>query len=342
MGKADIVNGITLSIVIPTYNRAPLLRFLLESIADDFSEWPADLELVVLDNASTDDTYRVLAEETARGVPVRVHRNVFNVGMDGNLAACFDAATGTYLWQIGDDEVLYRGTASFVLHFCRTREFGLLHLQGESFRHGEQQGHRQRVIPARPHAQVMTSQALIRRANVFLTFISANIVNRRAVAQLLPNFNSKAEANSHVPQMAWIYGALLASDCHYVIGAPLFGTLVGNTGGYRLVEVFGRNLQAITQRLLGARFPKATKIVSNAVLLRLLPNELMAQMNSSSKNCFAGENVRAELDSLFGDQPYFRMLVRHVLSESPWRRAAAFACIRLLNRVNRSFRFHLL
>lgn len=331
----------TLSIVVPTYNRGALLRFLLESVADDFETWPSDLELVVLDNASTDDTPAVVQALADRGVPIRPRFNKENIGMDANLAACFDAATGKYLWQIGDDELLYRGAASFVLDLCRHQDFGLLHLHGDSFGPNEQLETRSRSIPGQVTPTLVSSRTMIRLANVYLTFISANIINRRAV-EGLPGFNAKAETNTFLPHMAWIYGVLLARDDHFVIDSPFFGTLVGNTGGYRLVEVFGRNLHAVTQRRLANRFPASTRIVSNAALLRVLPSELRSQLDSGTAQAFVGEDVRSALRDLFGARFYYRILVRHVLSPSSDVRRWAYAMLNILNRVNRMLRFRLL
>lgn len=63
------------SVVLPTYNRSALLRRAIESVArQSFKDW----ELVVVDDASSDDTPRVLAEMKAKDNRIVVIRNETN------------------------------------------------------------------------------------------------------------------------------------------------------------------------------------------------------------------------------------------------------------------------
>jgi abequosyltransferase len=94
----------SLSLCITTYNRAGPLRECLDSIvrAGDGH----DIELVVSDNASTDDTPRVL-EEFARRVPwMRWYRLPQNIGGDRNFYRVTEAAAREYVWVVGDDDRL--------------------------------------------------------------------------------------------------------------------------------------------------------------------------------------------------------------------------------------------
>ena len=53
------------SVIVPVYNRAKVIRPCLDSILA--VDYPVDrLELIVVDNASTDDTPRVLEQYAAR------------------------------------------------------------------------------------------------------------------------------------------------------------------------------------------------------------------------------------------------------------------------------------
>ena len=55
-----------LSIVIPTFNRARLLRVTLPALAEQQTEEGVDYELLFVSNGSTDDTAEVLAEAQQR------------------------------------------------------------------------------------------------------------------------------------------------------------------------------------------------------------------------------------------------------------------------------------
>ena len=63
---------VTVSVVIPTRNRASLLADCLESLTSQRSATP--FEIVVVDNASTDRTPEFAAEAAARDPRVRVVR----------------------------------------------------------------------------------------------------------------------------------------------------------------------------------------------------------------------------------------------------------------------------
>lgn len=333
-----------LAITIPTYNRADLLGHLLQSIARDFERWPDDLELIVIDNASTDHTRKEVERYQARGVPIRLITNERNIGMDGNLAACFGVSQAKYLWQIGDDEVLHQGCAGYVLDFCRQRNFGLLHIECVGFSKGGQLGQLARKIPDDIRVRELDSARLFRQANIYLTFISSNVINRHAVLASQPTFDGKTETGTFLPQLAWIYGALKASDCHFHVRTPLFGALGGNTSGYRLVEVFGRNLLTITTRQLGDRLPQARTVMANAVLTRLLPGELvsLAKADELVSNRFETENLSRALDEAFGSSLYLRWCTKPLLSTSPARRWQTFFGVRVFNKLNRAMNYVLL
>lgn len=325
-----------LSIVIPTYNRAQLLRLLLDSIITDFAEWPVDLELIVIDNASTDGTREMLVDYAARCPALVVMTQPENIGMDGNLAACFGAASGKYFWQIGDDDLLFKGAASWVLSFCRRTSFGLLHLSNAALVPGRQAEQRLSRVPVpalRPAA--VDSTTMIRLANIFLTFISANVVNRRQLLASQPSFDFEGDLGTHIPQMAWIYGVLTCCSVHYLLRTPIFGALAGNTGGYALLEVFGKHLGRITSQRLAPQFPAASRVLDNATLLRLIPAQLVALRRRVTGNAFSDEDIGGTLDRLYGSRRYYRWLVRPIVLGAAWRSEAMFFALRVFNKVDR-------
>ena len=90
-----------ISILIPTYNKADLLRQCLESVlAQDF----ADYEIIVSDDCSTDNTADVV-RAVSDG---RIHyfRNAVNRGYGGNLSAGAAHASGAVLFLLGHDDIL--------------------------------------------------------------------------------------------------------------------------------------------------------------------------------------------------------------------------------------------
>lgn len=99
------MTSIKLSICIPTYNRAPHLRRCFEWLqADCRFDFP--FEIIVADNASTDDTKDVVQEAIDRGMPVRYCRAYQNTGMIPNMVGAFHLGRGDYLVYLADDDRL--------------------------------------------------------------------------------------------------------------------------------------------------------------------------------------------------------------------------------------------
>jgi acetyltransferase-like isoleucine patch superfamily enzyme len=94
----------TLSVMIPTYNCAKYLRDAITSVLEQDYE---DFELIITDNASTDDTQDVIREFT--DARIQSHRNPRNLGISGNLNRCMELASGKYLRHLCADDALLPG-----------------------------------------------------------------------------------------------------------------------------------------------------------------------------------------------------------------------------------------
>ena len=92
------------SIMVPTFNRASLLEECLDSA---LGQTMADLEVVVVDGASTDATWDVCREYAEKDSRVRVFRDPQNTGPARGWLRCVEEARGrygTFLWS--DDMLL--------------------------------------------------------------------------------------------------------------------------------------------------------------------------------------------------------------------------------------------
>jgi glycosyltransferase involved in cell wall biosynthesis len=89
------------SIGIPVYNGGKFFRETLDSfLAQTFS----DFELVIADNASTDETEDIAREYAARDRRVRYFRNTSNIGLSRNHNRVFELSCGEYFkWAPADD-----------------------------------------------------------------------------------------------------------------------------------------------------------------------------------------------------------------------------------------------
>jgi glycosyltransferase involved in cell wall biosynthesis len=90
------------SVGMPVFNGA---NFLRRSIGSVLAQEYQDLELIISDNGSTDETESICRELAARDSRIRYHRNAENVGAARNYNTVFHLARGQYFkWAAHDDE----------------------------------------------------------------------------------------------------------------------------------------------------------------------------------------------------------------------------------------------
>ena len=98
-----------LSICIPTYNRADILRNNLEIISEQLNENRTnEVEIIVSDNCSPDITREVAANMQKLGLPIVYNRNAENIGADGNFLKCMTIASGKYVYYRDGFKVILR------------------------------------------------------------------------------------------------------------------------------------------------------------------------------------------------------------------------------------------
>jgi glycosyltransferase involved in cell wall biosynthesis len=93
-----------LSICIPTYNRAKLLRETLAHLREVCGD---DVEIVISDNCSGDDTQDAIRSFASRFSHFRAIRQPENRGGIANFAAALSVASGKYLYPLSDDDRIY-------------------------------------------------------------------------------------------------------------------------------------------------------------------------------------------------------------------------------------------
>jgi glycosyltransferase involved in cell wall biosynthesis len=91
------------SIGLPLRNAGESVRGVVESV---LAQDHADIELVISDNASTDDSQDVCQALAEKDERIRYHRQAENIGLMNNFVFVLRAARGRYFRWIGDDDRL--------------------------------------------------------------------------------------------------------------------------------------------------------------------------------------------------------------------------------------------
>lgn len=113
--------GKLLTIALPTYNRAALLDRQLAWLAQAVAGWGDTCEVLISDNCSSDTTREVIARwrDAFGGVDLRTQRHPENIGAVRNIASCIEAANGTFVWTISDDDQISDQALPYVLDALR-------------------------------------------------------------------------------------------------------------------------------------------------------------------------------------------------------------------------------
>lgn len=101
-----------LSICIATYNRS---RFIGETLDSILCQLPSDVELIVVDGASPDDTEKVVRPYHERSANLRYFREPENSGVDKDYDKAVNYARGEFCWLMTDDDLLLPGAIRRVL-----------------------------------------------------------------------------------------------------------------------------------------------------------------------------------------------------------------------------------
>ena len=99
--RSDVGADVKISVAIATYNRAAMVR---EAVEAALAQSCAPHEIVVADDASTDETSEVLARLAAGERRVRVIRREANSGGAGNWNAAMNATRGDVIAWCSDDD----------------------------------------------------------------------------------------------------------------------------------------------------------------------------------------------------------------------------------------------
>lgn len=97
---------IDFSVVIPTLNRAHLVN---HGIISALKQKGVLVEVIVLDDCSTDDTERKVRE--LKDKRIKYFKNKERLGYALNLKKCFYKSTGHYIFTLGDDDFILEDNA---------------------------------------------------------------------------------------------------------------------------------------------------------------------------------------------------------------------------------------
>lgn len=108
-----------LSICIPTYNREKYLKECLDSIVNQ--EWfnIDEIEIVISDNASEDNTTDLVKSYQEKYKNIKYFRNDENLWFDRNLDNTINNASWNFCWTLSDDEIIIEWWLNYIKNIIK-------------------------------------------------------------------------------------------------------------------------------------------------------------------------------------------------------------------------------
>ena len=171
-----MADDVRLSFCITTRNRAAYIGQTLENVLE---QCPPDVEVVVVDGASTDNTVDVVRAIAASHPNLRLVTPERNSGLDADYDLSVREARGTYCWMFTDDDLLVPGAVQRVLAACSTNPIAVVpDASVHSVDLGEVERDRRLPRDGKERYSAEEGQALFRDCGYHLTFIGAVVVRR--------------------------------------------------------------------------------------------------------------------------------------------------------------------
>lgn len=268
-GVVPPVSAPTLSLCLPTYKRAALLDGALRAVLEQITpEIIPQVEVLILDNASPDDTPAVVARARADfpHVPLHYTRRPENIGPDANFTDALTRARGEFLYLLSDDDVLLPGAVAKLLELIAAHPgFDAFGLNTRLFIHSPHEDTAGIFRLERDVALTSRDDALV-FLGTHITFLSC-IAFRRANV-LGKDYTDKA--GTVLIQAFFFVDALAPGRGFYVTRQPLLAQRADNNQGFDFFQVFVTNFDWVLRYALQNGYSGAAVRRVRAKVLRFV------------------------------------------------------------------------
>jgi abequosyltransferase len=205
-----IDDSIVLSISIPTFNRAPLLKRCLESLFVLNKAKDLPIEVSVYNNGSADNTDEVVRAFIADGYPIRYTHVSPAINGNLNIYQCYQKARGRYVLCLGDDDAFVANTLDKIVQYLSTADIGVFYLSTHNINTNTYQVPFTGTLRCKTYTE---AESFVRASNIMVTFISANIIRNPQLADDAP----PADDYLNFYQVPLILGQIFARPTNVVI-----------------------------------------------------------------------------------------------------------------------------
>lgn len=222
---------IKLTIAIPTYNRCQYLLETLKSIIPQIND---DVEVIISDNASTDNTKEAI-QEYIRKYNIKYYRNEKNLGMDYNFLNCMKKAKGKYIHLMSDDDLMFDNAVRRIINYIDTFDPDYIHLNSVSFWERTENCGQINRIHIEEDVISIDKDTYMEILGVYITYLSATIIKKENFEKI---DNPERYIGTYFLHSHVLMETLKEKGKVIVTKEPYIWSRMHNSGGFNLYEVW--------------------------------------------------------------------------------------------------------
>ena len=143
--KAENRNMVKTSIIVPVYNTADYLKECFESI---FNQTQKEIEIIVINDGSTDDSLHILEEIKKEHPEIKIFSQD-NQGLGNSRNKGIDLATGEFIYFMDSDDCLADNALECCYQYAKDYQLDVLMFDAETFgniKHDDEHYNRTKII----------------------------------------------------------------------------------------------------------------------------------------------------------------------------------------------------
>jgi len=317
-----------LTIAIPTYNRAKLLELCLDSIIEQVKRSPESIEILLFNNASTDNTSEVARKYIAEYPSIHYSENDKNYGPDYNIAKCFRLAKAKYVWVFSDDDLLLPRALERIMPLLKGEDLGIIALQARFYIDSVNKS----LYPYAElsHKLYHNPIELAREIHYWLTYITGIIVNKEIACRRGVYYPNE---DSYLIQLGWVIPALFSNWPSAKVETPLILGRALPVLDFKLFYVFGTSYPFVLKTLVGLNILPSEAM---EMLINLIITEYFVYYINPNYKYNHGERPLLILGKSFWNRRTFWLYLFPVFVRRAHHRLSTTAIVRLLKQLRAS------
>ena len=281
-----------LSIAIPTYNRS---YFLDNNLKQLLKEYNNNFEIIIQDNASTDNTEEIVEKYIKSGLPIIYERNLTNLGWTKNFEICFKKVKTKYMILLGDDDIIVNGGVDIILNNINEYNPDLIFMNAFSIKN-----YNKEYYASKNDSQQFDLDEFLCETILQFRLISSYVINTEYVKKV-------KEFSGNFAHLHVVFETLSNAKKFIKINNKLIGSFINNSDFDHKVnfsDIYVKEFFLLFNKYLSTTLSSTSIVeIENIMLKKYLPKLILKSRFGFIKN---DDLVSQNFDLIFGKNDYYK------------------------------------